>query len=162
MQVNAWELFAHPLLLDQLEMLMAAVKKEKANRPKDYQSTANFKLLAALYELLFVTIPDDPTRPEYRQGNTLGNDYKHWFMRRPEVSTLLSVRLESEGHRLRVGKRRLKANLRRTPLDQLCAAPSARAEGRQTLPALRCSAGDSGSERRAGVGGLAARSGRHR
>jgi toxin YhaV len=79
MQVNAWELFAHPLLLDQLDTLIAAVKKEKAKRPQDYRITANFKLLSALYELLFVTVPDDPTRPEYRQGNTLGNDYKHWF-----------------------------------------------------------------------------------
>src|SRR6478752_311368 len=79
MQVNGWELFAHPLLLAQLEKLMAAVGKEKAKKPDDYQTTANFKLLTALYELLFVTIPSDPTRPEYRQGNTLGDDYKHWF-----------------------------------------------------------------------------------
>lgn len=79
MQVNGWELFAHPLLLDQLERLMAAVEKEKAKRPVDYKSTANFKLLAALYDLLILTIPADPTRPEHRQGNTLGDDYRHWF-----------------------------------------------------------------------------------
>jgi toxin YhaV len=24
-------------------------------------------------------IPQDPTRSEYRQGSTLGDDYKHWF-----------------------------------------------------------------------------------
>ena len=81
MQVNGWELFTHLLLLDQLEKLMAAVEKAKAKakKPDDYKSTANFKLLAALNELIFVTIPADPTRPEYRQGNTLGDDYKHWF-----------------------------------------------------------------------------------
>jgi toxin YhaV len=79
MQVNGWELFAHPLLLDQLEKLMAAVEKLKAKKPDDYKGSANFKVLAALYELMFVTIPADPTRPEYRQGNTLGDDYKHWF-----------------------------------------------------------------------------------
>jgi toxin YhaV len=79
MQVDSWELFAHPLLLDQLEKLMAAVEKLKAKKPDDYQSTANFKLLAALYELMFVTIPVDPARHEYRQGNTLGDDYRHWF-----------------------------------------------------------------------------------
>jgi toxin YhaV len=79
MQVNGWELFAHSLLLDQLEKLMAAVETLKAKKPDDYQSSANFKLLAALNELMFVTIPADPTRPEYRQGNTLGDDYKHWF-----------------------------------------------------------------------------------
>ena len=25
------------------------------------------------------TIPQDPTRPEYRQGDTLGDEHKHWF-----------------------------------------------------------------------------------
>jgi toxin YhaV len=79
MQVNGWELFAHSLLLDQLEKLMAAVETLKAKKPDDYQSSANFKLLAALYELMFVIVPVDPTRPQYRQANTLGDDYKHWF-----------------------------------------------------------------------------------
>ena len=79
MQVSGWELFAHSLLLDQLERLMTAVETLKAKKPDDYQSSANFKLLAALNELMFVVIPVDPTRPEYRQGNTLGDDYKHWF-----------------------------------------------------------------------------------
>lgn len=79
MQVNGWELFAHPLLLDQLEKLMAAVEKDRRKKSDAYRSTANFKLLAALYQLMFVTVPADPTRPEYRQGNTLGDDYKHWF-----------------------------------------------------------------------------------
>ena len=79
MQVTGRELFAHSLLLAQLEKLMAAVETLNAKKPDDYQSSANFKLLAALYELMFVTIPVDPTRPEYRQGNTLGDDYKHWF-----------------------------------------------------------------------------------
>jgi toxin YhaV len=79
MQVNGWELFAHPLLLDQLEKLMAAVVKLKAKKPDEYRSSANFKLLVALYDVLFVTIPSDPTRTEYRQGIALGDDYKHWF-----------------------------------------------------------------------------------
>lgn len=79
MQVCGWEIFAHPLLLDQLEKLMAAVERLKAKKPDDYQSSANFKVLAALYELMFVNLPADPARPEYRQGNTLGDAYKHWF-----------------------------------------------------------------------------------
>lgn len=79
MQVNGWELFAHPLLLDQVEKLLAAVEKAKKKRPKDYQATASFKLLAALETLLFTVIPEDPGRAEYRQGATLGADYTHWF-----------------------------------------------------------------------------------
>lgn len=34
MQVNGWELFAHPLLLDQLEKLLAAVEKARAKQPR--------------------------------------------------------------------------------------------------------------------------------
>lgn len=29
--------------------------------------------------MAFDIIPRDPARPEVRQGNTLGDDYKHWF-----------------------------------------------------------------------------------
>jgi toxin YhaV len=29
--------------------------------------------------LAFDVIPQDPARPEYRQGATLGDDHKHWF-----------------------------------------------------------------------------------
>ena len=79
MQVNGWELFAHPLLLEQLDKLTAAVEKERSKKPKTYESGANSKVLSALHQLMFVTIPGDPTRPEYRQGGTLGADRKHWF-----------------------------------------------------------------------------------
>ncbi|MFA9215634.1 MAG: type II toxin-antitoxin system YhaV family toxin, partial [Sphingomonadaceae bacterium] len=37
------------------------------------------KRLAAITKLAFDVIPQDPTRPEYRQGGTLGDEHKHWF-----------------------------------------------------------------------------------
>jgi toxin YhaV len=77
--IKGWQVFAHPLLLDQLERLVAAVEKERAKNPRKYQASANSKLLSALSRLLFETIPDDPTRPEYRLGNTLGASGRHWF-----------------------------------------------------------------------------------
>lgn len=77
--INGWSIAAHPLFLDQLEKLAIAVEHAKSKDPENYQTTANAKLLAALTELLFKTIPDDPTRPVYRQGGTLGADRKHWF-----------------------------------------------------------------------------------
>jgi toxin YhaV len=40
------------------------------------------KRLAAIARLAFEVIPHDPTRPEYRQGNTLGDQHKHWFRAR--------------------------------------------------------------------------------
>jgi len=79
MQVNDWELFTHPLLLEQLERLETAVAKERTKQPQTYRGTANFKVLASIRQLMFVTIPADPARPEYRQGTTLGANRKHWF-----------------------------------------------------------------------------------
>lgn len=77
--VNGWSLFAHPLLLDQLERLTTAVETARRKDPDGYRQSANAKLLAALRQLMFETIPQDPTRNEYRQGGTLGKQRKHWF-----------------------------------------------------------------------------------
>lgn len=79
LEVNGWQLFAHPLFLDQIEKLAAAVEKARAKDPRGWRKSANAKLLAALRQLVFETIPQDPTRPEYRQGGTLGDARKHWF-----------------------------------------------------------------------------------
>ena len=77
--INGWQVFAHPLFLGQIEKLTGAVAQAKAKDPAGFQKTANAKVLAALRKLAFETIPFDPTRPEYRQGGTLGVDRKHWF-----------------------------------------------------------------------------------
>lgn len=79
LEVNGWQLFAHPLFLDQIEKLAAAVEKAQIKDPRGWRKSANAKLLAALRQLVFETIPQDPTRPEYRQGGTLGDTRKHWF-----------------------------------------------------------------------------------
>ncbi|GAA0738779.1 MAG: toxin [Novosphingobium sp. 32-60-15] len=79
MTVNGWQLFAHPLFLDQFEKLGTAVARSRQKDPRGWRKSANAKLLAALRQLVFETIPQDPTRPEYRQGGTLGDDRKHWF-----------------------------------------------------------------------------------
>ncbi|MFV1920946.1 type II toxin-antitoxin system YhaV family toxin, partial [Sphingomonas sp. MJ1 (PH-R8)] len=79
MVVNGWTIYAHPLLLNQLEKLTTAVEKAKAKDPQGWTRTANAKLLAAVRSLMFETIPSDPTRSEYRQGDTLGATRKHWF-----------------------------------------------------------------------------------
>jgi DNA polymerase/3'-5' exonuclease PolX len=60
--INGWELFAHPLFLDQLEKLTAAVERAGVKDARGYGKTANAKLLAALRQLIFETIPQDPTR----------------------------------------------------------------------------------------------------
>lgn len=47
--------------------------------PHDYKQKNATKGLTAIAKLAFDVIPQDPTRSEYRQGTTLGNEYKHWF-----------------------------------------------------------------------------------
>ncbi|MDN3711431.1 type II toxin-antitoxin system YhaV family toxin [Paracoccus cavernae] len=77
--INGWTILAHPLFLDQLEKLTQTVEALKAKKPEDYRKNANTKLLAALNKLVFEAVPADPTATAYRQGSTLGDDYKHWF-----------------------------------------------------------------------------------
>src|SRR3990170_952806 len=77
--VNGWTLFAHPLFLDQVEGLVARVEALRARDPTGYTRKNATKRLAAIAMLSFELIPQDPTRPEYRQGSTLGAARKHWF-----------------------------------------------------------------------------------
>jgi toxin YhaV len=77
--INGWSVFAHPLFLDQLEELIARVESLKKKNPNGYGQKNDTKRLAAIAKLAFQNIPQDPSRPEYRQGNTLGEGYKHWF-----------------------------------------------------------------------------------
>jgi len=77
--VHGWTVFAHPLFLVQLEALAQQVEVFKQKDPVGYVKKNANKRLAAITKLAFDVIPQDPTRSEYRQGNTLGNDYKHWF-----------------------------------------------------------------------------------
>lgn len=77
--VNGWSLFAHPLFLDQVEELISKVEALKAKDPKTNKRKNSTKRLAAIAKLALEVIPEDPTRPAYRQGDTLGADRKHWF-----------------------------------------------------------------------------------
>ena len=77
--VNGWTIFAHPLFLAQLEALTRQVEALKQKDPAGYTKKNASKRLTAIIKLAFEVIPQDPTRPEYRQGNTLGDDHKHWF-----------------------------------------------------------------------------------
>lgn len=77
--VNGWTVFAHPLLLAQLELLTRQVEELKQKDSAGFVKKNATKRLAAIAKLQFKVIPQDPARPEYRQGNTLGEDHKHWF-----------------------------------------------------------------------------------
>ena len=77
--INDWRIYAHPLFVSQLEELTNKVESLRQKYPQDYKKKNATKRLAAINKLAFEIIPQDPTRKEYRQGNTLGTEYKHWF-----------------------------------------------------------------------------------
>lgn len=77
--IHGWAVFAHPLFLAQIEALVQQVEAFKQKDPVGYVRKNASKRLAAITKLAFDVIPQDPMRPEYRRGNTLGGDYKHWL-----------------------------------------------------------------------------------
>lgn len=77
--INGWTIFAHPLFLAQLEALAAQVEALRQKDPVGFTKKNASKRLAALAKLAFEAIPQDPSRADYRQGSTLGEDHKHWF-----------------------------------------------------------------------------------
>lgn len=78
MVIHGWTVFAHPLFLAQLDALTQQVERIKQKDPVGYVNKNASKRMAAITKLAFDAIPQDPTRPEYRQGSTLGDEHKHW------------------------------------------------------------------------------------
>jgi len=66
-----------PLFLDQVERVLSAVDRARTEGDASGRS-ADEKLLAAITYLVYDLIPQDPGRPEFRQGSTLGRQRKHW------------------------------------------------------------------------------------
>lgn len=78
MQRHGWSLLFHDCLVEQLQKLRAASDRAEAADPSGFSLNANVKLFRALSQLIFETVPSDPAREEYRQGNTMGTNYRHW------------------------------------------------------------------------------------
>lgn len=78
MQRHGWSLLFHDCLVEQLQKLRAASDRAETADPSGFSLNANVKLFRALSQLIFETVPSDPAREEYRQGNTMGTNYRHW------------------------------------------------------------------------------------
>ena len=78
MQRHGWNLLFHEGLIEQLQKLQAAAQKAQTQDPQGFESNANVKLFNALAQLMLETVPSDPSRDEYRQGNTMGPAFRHW------------------------------------------------------------------------------------
>lgn len=77
--IHGWTVFVHPLFLAQIEALVLQVESLRQKDPVGYVKKNASKRLAAITKLAFDVIPQDPARPEYRQGGALGDAHKHWF-----------------------------------------------------------------------------------
>jgi toxin YhaV len=77
--INGWKVYLHPLFLDQQNRMIEEVRKVRAADPQNFGSKRCTKILRAMRKVAYREIPRDPFDPQYRQGNTLGEDYKHWF-----------------------------------------------------------------------------------
>lgn len=78
MQRHGWTLLFHENVIQQITRLQSAVRRAQERDPEHFESNANVKFFRALVKLMLDVIPGDPGRDEYRQGNTLGSDYRHW------------------------------------------------------------------------------------
>jgi toxin YhaV len=79
MEVNGWRLFQYPLFENQLKTLTEAVEQLSISQPDTYRERPKTKLLATIHRYVTEIIPRDPNAPEFRQGDTLGPDSRHWF-----------------------------------------------------------------------------------
>jgi len=78
MQRHGWTVLFHDCVVEQLQKLNAAARRAEQNDPQGFESNANVKLINASSHLMLEVVPSDPSRDEYRQGNTLGAAYHHW------------------------------------------------------------------------------------
>ena len=78
MRRHGWILLFHECIVEQLQTLHAATERARRNDPTGFEGNANVKLFRVLSQLILETVPGDPGRDEYRQGNTLGTAHRHW------------------------------------------------------------------------------------
>jgi len=77
-QRHGWNLLFHDCLIEQLQKLDAAATRAQAQDPEGFESNANVKLFDALATVILEAVPNNPSRDEYRQGNTMGPAFRHW------------------------------------------------------------------------------------
>lgn len=77
--INGWHVYVHPCFESQLIALTNEVELLRAKYPESYQRKAMTKLLAAVFKVINSEICADPHQAKFRQGDTLGEQNKHWF-----------------------------------------------------------------------------------
>lgn len=77
--INGWKICFHSCFLTQIAELSQKVIELKAAKPSEYRGKKETKLLHAIERVIEEWIAVDPLNAKYRQGDTLGDEFKHWF-----------------------------------------------------------------------------------
>ena len=78
MERHGWRLLFYTEFGRQRSKLKDAAERAQRKDPLEFASNANVKLLRAVDRAMSDVIPQDPSRAEYRQGNTLGSSNSRW------------------------------------------------------------------------------------
>lgn len=75
---NDWLLIADAYFDEQLARLEDLVESKKIKDPENFKNSNAAKRLRALDRLVTEVIPGNPAAIEFRIGNTLGKEFRHW------------------------------------------------------------------------------------
>ena len=78
MERYGWRLLFYREFSRQRGKLKDAAERARQKDPRGFASSSTVKLLRAVDRAMWEVIPQNPSRAEYRQGNTLGRGYRHW------------------------------------------------------------------------------------
>lgn len=79
LEINGWKICFHSCFLQQITELAQNVATLKVAKPNEYLRKKETKLLHAIERVIEERIAADPFNVQYRQGDTLGDEFKHWF-----------------------------------------------------------------------------------
>lgn len=78
-ELNGWRICFHDCFVKQISSLAQYVAELQKFKPDEYQRKKETKLLAAIEKVIKDKISVNPLDTQFRQGDTLGHNNKHWF-----------------------------------------------------------------------------------
>jgi toxin YhaV len=78
LEVHGWKIYVYPAFAERWRELRSVVEERRRQDPDGYRSASVTKLLLAVSKLVLSEIPRDPADDRFRQGLTLGSEYRHW------------------------------------------------------------------------------------
>lgn len=79
LELNGWKVYFHSCFIKQIGALAETVANLKLAKPDEFLRKKETKLLHAIERVIEERIVVDPLHAQFRQGDTLGSEYKHWF-----------------------------------------------------------------------------------